>query len=50
MAQVRMKFTGILSDSVSEVYWKFYQIQSSVDGCWKMKMWLYQKLIQICER
>ena len=29
---------------------EFYQIQLSVNGCWEMKVWLYQKLIQICER
>ena len=38
MLIVIAKFTEILSD------------QLSVDGCWEMKMWLYQKLIQICER
>ena len=40
---------GILSDSERSLR-KFYHIQLSVDGCWEMKMWLYQKVIQICER
>ena len=29
---------------------EFYEIQLSVDGCWEMKMWLGQRLIQICGR
>ena len=36
--------------SVRAKFMEFYQIQLSVDGCWEMKIWLYQKLIQICER
>ena len=32
--------------------WEFYGIQLSVDvdGCWEMKTWLDQLLVQICER
>ena len=48
MLIVRVKFMGFYQINWSEVYWKFYQIQLSVDGCWEMKMWLHQKLIQIC--
>ena len=29
---------------------RFYQIKLSVDRCWEMKMWLDQRLIQICGR
>ena len=49
MLIVRAKFTGILSDSERSLR-DFYQIQLSVDGCWEMQMWLYQKLIEICEK
>ena len=42
MLIVRVTFTGILSESERSL-WKFYHIQLSVDGCWEMKMWLYQK-------
>ena len=36
--RVREKFTKILSD------------QLTGDGCWEMKNWLDQKILQLCER
>ena len=44
------KFKGFYHIQLERSLRKFYQIQLSVDGCWEMKMWLYQKFIQICER
>ena len=51
MLIVRAKFTGFYQIQLERNFRKFYQIQQlSVDGCWEMKMWLYQKLIPVCEK
>ena len=43
--------TAVLSESeVIASLREFYEIQLSVDGCWEMKMWLDQRLIQFCGR
>ena len=50
MLTVRVNFMGILSDSVRVKFMEILSDSVSADGYWEMKMWLYQKLIQICER
>ena len=42
---------AVLSESeVRASLREFYEIQLSLDGCWEMKMWLDQRLIQFYGR
>ena len=43
MLIVRVTFTEFYQIQLERSLRKSYHIQLSVDGCWEMKMWLYQK-------